>query len=195
MVSGPSTQQSPSAGPPPHSAGKTLLIVGLILVMLLVGSVFAIYTGVRMLSHSISVHEVRNASGNPQLSIKTPVGNVEIHEGASANVGLLGLPVYPGSRRITHDGNASVTANLGGQKLVGILAARFHTDDPVFKVREFYQKQLGETITHYVAKDSEGKTLFEINRRGQEKIVALRPQDNGTRIELIKIVHGNQETN
>lgn len=178
-----------------HSPGKTLLIVGVVLGTILVTSVLAIYTGVRMLSHSISVREVRGARGNKEVSIKTPVGSVEIHQGSDADVGLLGLPIYPGAKRVTHNGNASISADLAGQKLVGVLAARFETGDPVYKVRDFYRNQLSATLTHYVLKDSEGKTVFEIRTAGEEKIVTLEREGGGTRIGLIKIVQGNNQAN
>jgi hypothetical protein len=195
MASGSIHSRPPNPTQSQKSSGKVLLIVILVLATMIAASVFAIYMGVRILSHSISFREVRGTGGNKEVSIKTPVGSVEIHQATEANLGLLGLPVYPGANRITDNGNASLTANFGNQNLVGVLAAQFETDDPIQKVRMFYENHLGGRVTRYIEKDSQGKTVFEIKTVGQEKIVALRERRDRTRIELIKLVHGNDEAN
>jgi hypothetical protein len=184
-------------GPPQRQTppGKVLLIVVLVLATMIAASVFAIYVGVRILSHSISIREVSGTTGNKEVSIKTPAGNVEIHQATEADLGMLGLPVYPGARRVTDDGNASLTANFGSQNLVGVLAAKFETDDPIQRVRSFYEDQLARHVTRYIEKDSQGKMVFEIKTGGQEKIVALHEEHGTTRIELIRLVHGNREVN
>jgi hypothetical protein len=195
MASGPMNPRPPGPARPEHSPGKILLIVGLVLATIIAASVFAIYIGIRILTHNISIRQAQGASGTKEVSIRTPVGNIRIHHGAEANLGLLGLPAYPGAKRVTDDGNATVTANFAGRRLVGVLAAKFETDDPIQKVTNFYQNQLSGTVSRYIRKDSEGKTVFEIKTPGQEKIVALGKKDGGTRIELVKIVQGNNESN
>jgi hypothetical protein len=178
-----------------RSPGKVLLIVVLVLATIIAASIFAIYVGIRILTHTISVRELSGASGSKQVSIKTPVGSLEIHQSKQVSLGMLGLPVYPGARRLTDDGNASLTANFGSQNLVGVLAAKFETDDPIQRVRTFYHDQLGGRVTRYIQKDSEGKMVFEIKSGGQEKIVALREKHGGTQIELIRLVHSSNEVN
>jgi hypothetical protein len=195
MASAPMNPRPPGPPQPQRAPGKVLLIVVLVLVTIIAASVFAIYIGVRILSHSVSVREVGGTSGSKEVSIKTPVGNVEIHQATEANLGMLGLPVYPGAKRVTENGNASLTANFGTRNLVGVLAARFETRDPVWKVRSFYEDQLGNRVTRYIERDSQGKMVFEIKTGGQEKIVALRERYGRTGIELIKLVYGNNEVN
>ena len=195
MAFGPMNPRPQGTAPRQHSAGKTLLIAGLVLAVIIAASVFAVYMGIRVLAHNVSVREVNTPRGTKEVSIRTPVGNVEIHKGAEANLALLGLPTYPGARRVTDNGNAAVTASFAGKSLMGVLAAKFDTDDPIQKVRAFYQGQLSGRATHYIQKDSEGKIVFEIKTTGQEKIVALRKQDGGTSIELVKVVEGNNESN
>jgi hypothetical protein len=195
MASSMSNPRPPLPVQSQKSPGKVLLIVFLVLATMVAASVLAIYMGVRVLSHSISFHEVRGTAGNKEMSIKTPVGNVEIHQASEADLAMLGLPVYPGAKRVTDNGNASLTANFGSQNLVGVLAAQFQTADSIRKVRDFYQNQLGGRITRYIEKDSHGKMVFEMKTGGQEKIVALRERNGRTRIELIKLVHGNNQVN
>jgi hypothetical protein len=195
MASPPMNPRPPGAVQAQRPTGKILLIVGLVLAVIIAASVFAIYIGIRILSHNVSVREVQGANGTKEVSIRTPVGNVEIHKGAEASLQLLGLPAYPGARRVTDNDNASVTANFAGQNLVGVLAAKFETDDPIQKVRRFYQTELSGRVTRYIEKDSEGKTVLEVKTAGQEKIVALQKQNGGTRIELVKIVAGRSESN
>jgi hypothetical protein len=50
-------------------------------------------------------------------------------------------------------------------------------------------------VTKFVEKDSDGKTVLEVKHRDQEKVVALKGLSSGTRIELVRVVHGRAETN
>jgi hypothetical protein len=178
-----------------RSPAKVLLIVGLVLALVIAASVFTIYIGVRILSHNVSVREVHSAGGGKEVAISTPVGNLDIHHGASADPALLGLPVYPGAKRMADDGNASVRASFANQRLVGVLAAKFETPDSISKVRDFYHNQLNGLATRFVEKNSDGGSVFEIKSPDQEKIVALKPEWYGTRIELVKIIFGKNVSN
>lgn len=176
-------------------AGKALLIVGLILAMMVAVAVLAIYIGVRILTHNVSIREIKEAGGASEVAVKTPVGKLEIHQGAVDDVGLLGLPVYPGARRITDNGNARVTAEFAGRSVMGMLAAKFETPDSMARVKRFYDTRLNGQVTRYIQKNSEGKTVFEIKAAGQEKIVALKSENGGTRIELVKLAQGENAAN
>lgn len=195
MASSPMNSRPPGAAPPQHSAGKILLVVGLVLAMIIAAAGLAIYIGIRILAHNVSVTEVKGASGSKQYTIRTPAGHVEIQQGTAADLGLLGLPVYPGARRVMDNGNATVSASFAGRNLVGVLAAKFETHDPMERVRDFYQSRLSGRITRFIRKDSHGKTVFEIKTPGQEKIVSLNEGDGVTRIELVKVVQGRDEAN
>src|SRR2546427_396345 len=62
------------------------------------------------------------------------------------------------------------------------------------KVKGFYQERIGSLATKVTEKDSQGKTVFEIKHRDQEKVVALENLPSGTRIELVRVIHGRGES-
>lgn len=184
----------PPMNPPRRPTHHAILIALAILGLIVVVGVLAIFMGLRALSHSFSVHE-RNVAGNKEVTIQTPAGNIEVHKNAQVDATSLGLPVYPGAQRVEDDDSARVRVNLPGQQTLGVIAAKFQTPDPIEKVRDFYQNQLGNRVTKFTAKSSTGEMVFEIKSEDQEKIVALKNSGNGTRISMIHILHGAHEVN
>src|SRR5579875_265524 len=114
----------------------------------------------------------------------------------AVDVAMLGLPLYPGAHRVEDDhDSAQVRMNFPGEQSLNVLAAKFETSDPLDKVRAFYQDQLSSQTTRFTEKNSEGSMVFEIKQGHQEKIVALKNTGSGTRISMVRILHGAEEAN
>jgi hypothetical protein len=182
------------AGPPPPGTGSHILTIGLLfLALIIVVSVATVWVGLRFLARGVSVNVQERDAGRKEVSIKTPVGSMEVSQ--DVNEARLGLPIYPGAERMKDQDSANLNFSFGREAGLRLVIAKFETPDPPEKVREFYKQRLGGDVTRFVEKDSQGKTVFEIKRRGQEKIVALESHDGGTRIALVRVNHGPSEVN
>lgn len=179
--------------PPPREGSNVLGIVLLILALIVVVSTFAIWTGVRYLSQSVRVHVEDSGGGKKEVSIKTPLGSLEVRPEVSE--ARLGLPFYPGAKPLKEEGGATVSLDFANQENVRIIAGKFETSDPLEKVKEFYRARLGDQVTKFIEKSPEGKTVFEIKTSQQEKVVALRSYGDGTRIEMVRVSHGREQGN
>lgn len=193
MATSPQATRPPMAPAPPRSGSHILLIVLLVLALVILVSAVTLWTGMRFLSSAVKVHVDESAAGKKEVSIDTPVGSLEVH--TDVTEGQLGLPIYPGATRLKNQDSATVNLGLPGEQQVHIVAAKFDTADPSEKVRDFYKKRLGSDVTNFKDRDSEGKTVFEIKRDNQEKIVSIEPTGTGTRIALVHVTHGPNETN
>jgi hypothetical protein len=168
-------------------------IVLLILALILVGSGLALWTGLRYLSQNVRVQVGESGAGKKEVSIKTPIGSLEVHPEASE--ATLGLPIYPGAKAIKEDGAATVDFDFGSEATLRIVAGKFLTPDPLEKVKDFYRERLGGQVTKYTEKSPQGQTVFEMKSSQMEKVVALKRYGDGTRIELVRISHGHEESN
>ncbi len=191
------TPTPPSAPPAPgRSSNQAILIALLIIVLIVVVGVLAIFIGLRTILHNIAIHEQKTASGGNEVSINTPVGDIRIHQGAAVDAAMLGLPLYPGAHRVEDDhDSAHVRMNFPGEQSLNVLAAKFETSDPIAKVRTFYQDQWNSQMTRFTEKNSDGSMVFEIKQGNQEKIVVLKKAGDGTRISMVRILHGAEEAN
>jgi hypothetical protein len=133
-----------------------------------------------------------STGGKKAIAIKTPVGSLDVQ--GEVNEARLGLPLYPGATRVNNKG-ATVNIDLPGDESVRVVAAAFETPDQLEKVKAFYQERLGSEVTKFTGRSQEGKTVFEIKRRSEEKVVGLREVGGGTRIELVRVTHGLAEAN
>src|SRR5207245_9585083 len=106
-----------------------------------------------------------------------------------------GLPIDAGATRVKDKDAATVNMEFGGEEGVRIVAAKFDTPDPVEKVSAFYRDRLGGRVTKYTDKDSWDKTVFEIKKGDNAKVVSLRRRTEGSVIELVWVVHENKEVN
>ena len=177
---------------PPRTGSHVVAIALLTLALIVVVCGLAVWMGLRFLSRSVQVQVEDSGGGKKELAIKTPVGSLDV--GGEVDEGRLGLPVYPGATRIQKDG-AKVNIDLPGEESVRVLAAVFETPDELAKVKQFYKERLGSDVTKFTERNHEGKTVFEIKRRDQEKIVALHATGSRTRIDLARVTHGREETN
>jgi hypothetical protein len=166
-----------------------LLFLALIV---LVGGI-AVLGGLRLLSNTVHVQTDQGGGGEKELSIKTPLGSLEVNQ--NVDEASLGLPIYPGATRIKDHDSATVKFRIADDTKIRVLAGRFETPDSVDKVRAFYRDRLGDQVTKYTEKNAEGKTVFEIKHDKQHKIVALKSDGGQTAIELVRVSEGKSEGN
>jgi hypothetical protein len=186
MGTSPAAPRAPE--PPRSSHWVAIALLSLALVVIVSG--VTILLGLRFLSRGLdlSIHETGKG-----VDIKTPVGSFDVRKEVSE--GQLGLPIYPGSERLHENGGATISFGLPERDNVRILAAKYTTSDPPEKVRDFYKQQLGNEVTKLTQKDNHGQTVFEIKKPKDEKIVAVRPREEGSEISLVRIVESKGETN
>jgi hypothetical protein len=165
----------------------------LVLALIIVVSVMTVWIGLRFIARGVKVNVAEGGAGKKEVSIKTPVGSLEVNQ--DVNESRLGLPIYPGAQRLKDQGSANVNISIGDEQGVRVVAAKFETADSLEKVTDFYKQRLGAEVTKFTEKNHEGHTVFEIKRRGQEKIVALHEAGLMTQIELVRVIHGPGETN
>jgi hypothetical protein len=160
--------------------------------IVLVGGI-AVWGGLHFLSNAVHVQVQQDGGGKKEVSIKTPMGSIEVNK--DVNEASLGLPIYPGATRLMEHGSATVNLDIADQAKLRVLAGKFETPDSVDKVRDFYHARLGDQVTKFKEKDEEGKTVFEIKRDKQNKIVALKTNGDKTVIELVRVSEGSTEAN
>ena len=184
----------PITPPAPPRTGSQLLAIALLALGLIVFvSVVTIWVGVRFLARGVSVNVDERGPGAKQVSIKTPVGSLAVAQ--DVDEARLGLPIYPGAKQVKGHGSAQFDLDFASEANVRVTAAKFETPDDLDAVLTFYKERLGKDVTKLIEKDPEGKTVFEIKRSGQEKIVVLQAGGAGTEIQLVRVVHGASETN
>lgn len=188
----PQPPRPPLPPAPPRAPSRVLPIVLLSLALIVALSVLAVWVGLRVLSHAVRVRVDDGGGGKEEVSIKTPVGSFEAAKGVDE--AHLGLPIYPGAKQVKDDG-ATLNFNFGGDTSMRLVVGKFETPDPIEKVTVFYRNRLGNQVTKFTAKDSEGKTVLEIKHPDQEKIVALKNEGSGTHLELVHVVHSRAQAN
>ena len=181
----------PPAPPARARPGSNIVaIVLLLLALIVVVSGIVIWGGLHYLARGVQVH-VNEAKEGKQVSVQTPIGSFEVKK--DVNEAQLGLPVYPGATRLKDEDSATINMNFGGEQGVHVVVAKFETTDDLEKVRSFYQDRVGGDVTKFIEKNNEGKTVFEIKRKNQERIISLKSTGGGTRIELVRVDHGREE--
>lgn len=193
MSASPQPPRPPIPPTPPRGGSNVLAIVLLVLGLIMVSCFLSLWIGLRFLSHNLRVQVEEGGRGGKEVSINTPVGSLEVHKEVSE--GQLGLPLYPDATRLKGEDSANISLNFGGEGNLRITVAKYETPDPVEKVVEFYKSRLGSEVTKFVEKSPEGKTVFEIKREKQEKVVAIKNFFGKTRIELVRVTHGREEGN
>ncbi len=191
----PAAPLPPPPPAPPRQGHHVLAIVLTILALIVTVSVLAIWVGVQFLSHNMV--RVSKGNGEKQVTIRTPAGTLEVNKNGRVSRAALGLPIYPGATRIEsqHDNSVELSFGLPSGKDMRLVVAKFRTPDSLGKVEQFYHQQIGDEVTKFTPRDHEGKTVFEIKRHNEEKIVALKRQSGRTQIDLVHIVHGTPQPN
>lgn len=185
--------RAPVPPQPPRTGSHVVAIALLTLALIVMVCGLAVWMGLRFLSRSVQVQVEEGTGGKEGIAIKTPVGSLDVQ--GEVNEARLGLPLYPGAHRVKGEGSASVNIAIGDEANVRVLAAKFETSDPLDKVKGFYKERLGSDVTKYIERNHEGKTVFEIKREHQEKVVALKGEGERTSIELVRVTHGREESN
>jgi hypothetical protein len=186
----PHPPQPPAPPAPARPSSNIVAIVLLLLALIVVVSGIVIWGGLHYLARGVQVH-VNEAKDGKQVSVRTPIGSFEVKK--DVNEAQLGLPVYPGATRLKDEDSATINMNFGGEQGVHVVVAKFETTDDLEKVRSFYQDRVGGDVTKFIEKNNEGKTVFEIKRKNQERIISLKSTGGGTRIELVRVDHGREE--
>jgi hypothetical protein len=195
MGATPQPPRAPAPPPPPRSSSNIVAIVLLILALIIVVCGVSIYTGVRFLSHTVKVDVARDETGGKDVSIKTPVGNFEVSKNADVSEASLGLPIYPGAQRLKDKDAAGISMDFPGENRVRITVGKFETPDDLEKVEKFYQDRIGSQVTKFTQRDKDGRTVFEIKVKDEERVVALTNLMPGTRIDLVHVLHGQNQVN
>ena len=191
MSSSPQPPRPPAAPQPPKSHSNFLAIALLFLALIVVLGAIGVFVGVHVLTHTVRVDLNEKGGGKDAVSIKTPLGSLEVNQ--KLNEASLGLPIYPGAIPIKPDDSATVNLDIAEEAKVRILAGKFETTDSLEKVVSFYHQRLGTGVTKFKEKDDEGKTVFEIKHDKTDKVVALKNDGNKTVIELVHVSEGEGE--
>jgi len=193
MATSPQPPRPPAPPQPPGSRSNIAIIAILLLALIVLVGGIGVWIGVRVLSNAVHVHVDQADGGNKEVSIKTPLGSLEVNQGV--NEASLGLPIYPGATAIKEHDSATVSLDIADQAKVRVLAGKFETSDPMAKVVAFYHEHLGAEVTKYKERDEEGKTVFEIKHDKEQKVVALKSEGDKTVIELVRVSEGKAEAN
>ena len=173
----------------PHKKAVALLLLALIVVL----GVAGVMVGVHVLSNAIHVNVDHADSEKKSVSIKTPVGSLEVNHGVDE--ARLGLPIYPGATAIKETDSGTVNIDIADEAKVRLLAGKFETPDSIDKVVAFYHERLGDQVTSFKEKSDEGKTVFEMKYDKQTKVVALKSEGGKTLIEMVRVSEGGPEAN
>lgn len=187
----PQPPRPPAPPQAPGSGSNFAVIALLILALIVVMGGMAVWLGLRVLSSAVHVNVADGA--NKEVSIKTPLGSLEVNH--ELNEASLGLPIYPGATRLTEHDSVNLNFDIGDQANFRVLAGKFETPDSLEKVRAFYHDHLGDQITKFRDKDEEGDTVFEIKEGKLEKAVKLKANGDKTVIELVRISQAGAEAN
>ncbi len=193
MATSPQLPRPPVPPQPPRSGTPIVTIVLLFLALIVVVAGIAVWAVLRVISSNVHVQVDQASGGKQEVSIKTPIGSLAIHQ--DVNEASLGLPIYPGATRVKESDSATVSIDIADEAKLRVLAGKFETPDSYEKVRAFYHERLGDQVTKYQEKDEEGKTVFEIKHDKHVKVVALKSKGDRTLIELVRVSEGRGEGN
>jgi len=178
---------------PPGNRSHFVVIALLLLALIVVAGGIGVLVGLRFLSNAVHINVNQGGGGKKQLSIKTPLGSLEVNPGV--NEASLGLPIYPGAIPLKEHDSATVNLDIADEAKLRVLAGKFETPDSLEKVVAFYHARLGDQVTSFKEKNGEGKTVFEIKHDKQTKVVALKSNGDKTVIELVRVSEGVPEAN
>jgi len=178
---------------PPRTGSNIVPIVLLSLALIVLISVLAVWASLRFIARDVRISVNDQAATKKAVSIKTPFGDIHVNKAGEVSEAALGLPVYPGATRMRDQDWASVILGLPGDTGMQMAVAKYRTPDAIEKVRAFYQDRIGREVTKFRERDREGKTVFEIKVGDDVKVVALKDEFAGTRIDLVHISAGEGE--
>jgi hypothetical protein len=156
-----------------------LLVTAAVIVVLTIAAGLFVVRNVRV--------ETAHRHGGDDVAIDTPGGRFQIRAHEDLDPAAVGVPIYPGSRRVKDSGVATfewVSADGKQEKGMSVAGASLFTTDSPSKVREYYRTQLPNWLT---MTDRDGSTKFEFHKDGHKQIVAIREKDGGTSIGVASI--------
>jgi hypothetical protein len=169
-----------------------VVIALLLLALMVVVGTMGVWIGLRFLASAVHVQVAREGD-KKEVSIKTPVGSMQVNKGVDE--ASLGLPIYPGATRLNEKGSATVNFDILDEAKFQVLAGKYATSDSLDKVRAFYHDRLGDQVTKYKDRDEQGKTVFEMKHDKQTQVVTLKRYGDKTVIELVRVAEGRVEAN
>ena len=161
---------------------------------------------------SVNVKKEHNGH-DKQVDIKTLVGGIDVSK--DADVGDVGLAVYPGAHLKQEDANGSdksANVNISGFGFgLKVVALEYQSDDPPAKVLAFYNDQLkkyGKVLECHTSdlnldtdiKDSdEGRheltcggthgnnTELKVGTKENQHLVSIKPEGKGSSFALVYV--------
>lgn len=187
---------TPGAPVPPQRdsglPGIVFVLLGVLVVS--VAIIFAgIYVGARYFARHVNV-QVREGGQGKSVEIRTPGGELKIHEGEEATAQRIGLPIYPGAA--PQKKGASVSIDVGSEGGTSVLVQKYETPDPLDRVADFYRKELGPEFSMErgkhgrqgpfaaILKGNQGGIIFKSESGERHRFVAISRQANVTEIAL-----------
>lgn len=149
-------------------------------------AIAAVVAGTVYFAHNVRVHETENRRGKT-VHVETPVGSIQVREGARLSASDLGVALYPGAAPLG-DGAKVVNLDLSflgaEQRQLGVLAAEFTTPDDPDRVINFYLKECPAWSYH---SRRDGAVEIETNDGGKKRVVAIRRSGHGSRITIAQV--------
>ena len=143
-----------------------------------------------------------------KVDIQSPLGSLHVETNEQAKAHDTGMPLYPGAREVAPDEHDSSKANVSlgiagfGLKVV---AAKYETDDPPAKLRDFYRKALskygdvvecngdldlnvdhdGKKMRCKSSSNEPGRIELGVGMGGVQHMVSIRPKGKVTQFALV----------
>jgi hypothetical protein len=156
-----------------------LLLTGLAILALAVTAGFYLARNVRVMT----AHRNRG----DDVSIEIPGGRFEIRAHEDLNPASLGVPVYPGAKRVKHGGGATfawISRDGNEEKGLSVAGVELYTPDPARDVVEYYRSQLPNWL---MITERDGSTRLEFAKGGYKRIIGIREKGDGTRIGVASV--------
>ncbi len=161
------------------------VLLGLLL-SALAGVCLLIVFGIYVASHVAIVSHDR--VGGSDVSIDLPGGHLSVRAHDHGGSAVVGVPVYPGSRREADSGGGAVVQwssdRDGKDKGFAVSASEMVTDDPVDKVADYYRQQLPNWV--FVTKRN-GEFHMELQDGGYKRIVEIHEKHGQTHIGVATV--------
>lgn len=179
--------QPPKTGPdaPPKKVPFILWLLGLLGVGVAVLAVGGILVAMYV------ARNVQVQQSGEKVEIQTPVGSLKVDKSGETDPGL---PVYPGAA--VNEPGATVELGTDTDEVLHVVAAKYRTSDPITKVDEWYQAQLGADFKRegpgvvirkkdivgiqvnsgdvaFIAEDKESMRVVVLERKGIQTEIAM----------------------
>ncbi len=160
---------------------------------------------------SCSKHEEKSAS-ETKVEVRTPVGDVETKSrNTDVDMSAIGLPVFPGARRLGDDRSSEAEAKIKAPFLgLKIVAVKFASDEAADKVIDFYRERLKQfgpveadqgkskhggavNIGAFNWDSSGSESALTAGKEGKQHVVVVKPAQKGCEFLLMYIGAGGPD--